>query len=105
MLALGTIYLVWGSSFLFTKIAVENLPPALFAGIRFVTAGGFVAFVRGLYGGGVAARHVGGIARIARRILRRGLADPPDRMATCDHRRFLHGVRQQWLEYLVHSIS
>ena len=39
MLALGTIYLVWGSSFLFTKIAVSNLPPALFSGIRFVTAG------------------------------------------------------------------
>src|SRR5258708_26427043 len=38
MLALGTIYLVWGSSFLFTKLAVANLPPALFSGIRFVTA-------------------------------------------------------------------
>ena len=25
---------MWGSSFLFTKIAVENLPPALFAGIQ-----------------------------------------------------------------------
>ncbi len=30
MLCLGTIYLVWGSSFLFTKIAVGTLPPALF---------------------------------------------------------------------------
>ncbi len=36
---MGTIYLVWGSSFLFTKIAVSNLPPALFSGIRFLTAG------------------------------------------------------------------
>jgi len=38
-LALGTIYLVWGSSFLFSKIAVNNLPPALFSAARFVTAG------------------------------------------------------------------
>ncbi len=36
-LALATVYLVWGSSFLFTKIAVTNLPPALFSGIRFVS--------------------------------------------------------------------
>src|SRR6201985_163277 len=38
-LCLLIVYLVWGSSFLFTKIAVTNLPPALFAGIRFITAG------------------------------------------------------------------
>jgi drug/metabolite transporter (DMT)-like permease len=36
---LTTVYLVWGSSFLFSKIAVANLPPALFSGIRFATAG------------------------------------------------------------------
>ena len=46
------IYLVWGSSFLFTKIAVENLPPALFAGIRFVTAGVLLALIAEFYGGG-----------------------------------------------------
>ena len=38
-LALATVYLVWGSSFLFTKIGVSHLPPALFAGVRFTTAG------------------------------------------------------------------
>jgi drug/metabolite transporter (DMT)-like permease len=38
-LCLATVYLVWGSSFLFTKIAVANLPPALFSGIRFSFAG------------------------------------------------------------------
>jgi drug/metabolite transporter (DMT)-like permease len=46
------VYLVWGSSFLFTKIAVENLPPALFAGIRFVTAGVLLALAAEFYGGG-----------------------------------------------------
>lgn len=51
VLCLGTVYLVWGSSFIFTKIAVENLPAALFAGIRFVTAGVLLALVAEFYGG------------------------------------------------------
>jgi drug/metabolite transporter (DMT)-like permease len=44
------VYLVWGSSFLFTKIAVENLPPALFAGVRFVTAGVLLALIAEIHG-------------------------------------------------------
>jgi drug/metabolite transporter (DMT)-like permease len=51
MLALCTIYLVWGSSFLFTKIAVGNLPPALFSGIRFVTAGTLLALIARIWSG------------------------------------------------------
>jgi drug/metabolite transporter (DMT)-like permease len=51
MLALGTIYLVWGSSFLFTKIAVTSLPPALFSGIRFVTAGTLLALIARVWTG------------------------------------------------------
>src|ERR1700728_196739 len=51
MLALGTIYVVWGSSFLFTKIAVTNLPPALFSGIRFVTAGTLLALIARFWSG------------------------------------------------------
>jgi drug/metabolite transporter (DMT)-like permease len=50
MLCLGTVYLVWGSSFLFTKIAVQNLPAALFAGIRFTTAGVLLAIIARTYG-------------------------------------------------------
>src|SRR5713226_8454910 len=42
---LATVYLVWGSSFLFTKIAVNNLPIALFSAIRFLTAGMVLAVV------------------------------------------------------------
>jgi len=45
MLSLSTVYLVWGSSFLFSKIAVTHLPAALFAGIRFVTAGVLLSLV------------------------------------------------------------
>lgn len=49
---LGIVYLVWGSAFLFTKIAVANLPPALLSGIRFVTAGVLLALVAEFYGRG-----------------------------------------------------
>ena len=46
-----TIYLVWGSTYLGIRIAVETLPPFLMAGVRFVVAGaliaGFLAFTRG----------------------------------------------------------
>jgi drug/metabolite transporter (DMT)-like permease len=52
VLALSTIYLVWGSSFLFSKIAVANLPPALFSGIRFATAGTLLALIARIWGGG-----------------------------------------------------
>jgi drug/metabolite transporter (DMT)-like permease len=45
------VYLVWGSSFIFTKIAVQNLPPALFAGVRFVTAGVLLAMFARTLGG------------------------------------------------------
>src|ERR1700686_1798726 len=51
MLALGTVYLVWGSSFLFTKLAVNNLPPALFSGVRFVTAGTVLALIASILSG------------------------------------------------------
>jgi drug/metabolite transporter (DMT)-like permease len=49
-LCLLIVYLVWGSSFLFTKIAVATLPPALFAGIRFVTAGVLLALIAEVHG-------------------------------------------------------
>jgi drug/metabolite transporter (DMT)-like permease len=51
ILCLGTVYLVWGSAFVFTKIAVANLPPALFAGVRFSTAGILLTLIACLYGG------------------------------------------------------
>ncbi len=47
----ATIYLVWGSTYLGIRIAVETLPPFLMAGARFLVAGailgGFIAFTRG----------------------------------------------------------
>ena len=45
VLCLAAVYLVWGSSFLFTKIAVTNLPIALFFAIRFIIAGTVLAAI------------------------------------------------------------
>ena len=50
-LALSTIYLVWGSSFLFSKIAVQSLPVALFSAVRFLTAGVLLALLAHFFGG------------------------------------------------------
>ena len=38
-LALGSIYVIWGSTYLAIRVAVETLPPFLMASARFVVAG------------------------------------------------------------------
>ena len=38
LLAFATVYLVWGSSYLAIRVGVQDLPPALFAGVRFIIA-------------------------------------------------------------------
>jgi drug/metabolite transporter (DMT)-like permease len=39
VLALGTVYVVWGSTYLGIRVAIETLPPMLMSGVRFMTAG------------------------------------------------------------------
>ncbi len=39
LLAFGIIYFVWGSTFIFIRIGVRELPPLLFAAMRFFPAG------------------------------------------------------------------
>jgi drug/metabolite transporter (DMT)-like permease len=39
VLCLTTVYLVWGTSYIATKVGVLNLPPLLFAGVRFILGG------------------------------------------------------------------
>lgn len=39
VLCLATVWLVWGSSYLATRIGVAHLPPLLFGGIRFLASG------------------------------------------------------------------
>src|SRR5919198_325106 len=38
-LALGALYIIWGSTYLAIRVAVRTLPPFLMAGARFVIAG------------------------------------------------------------------
>lgn len=38
-LALGIVYLVWGSTYLAIRFAIETIPPLLMAGTRFLVAG------------------------------------------------------------------
>lgn len=39
LLCFAIVYLVWGSSYLVTRIGVQELPPFLFGGVRFVIGG------------------------------------------------------------------
>ena len=45
LLAFVTVYLFWGSSFLATRIGVQQLPPLLFGGTRFVIAGSIMLLI------------------------------------------------------------
>jgi drug/metabolite transporter (DMT)-like permease len=42
VLAYAAIYLIWGSTFLAIRIAVESIPPLLMMGVRCVAAGGLL---------------------------------------------------------------
>jgi drug/metabolite transporter (DMT)-like permease len=39
LLAFAAVYLIWGSTYLFIRFAIETVPPFLVGGIRFVLAG------------------------------------------------------------------
>lgn len=41
-LALGTVYVVWGSTYLAIRVMVEDIPPLVGAGVRFLIAGGIL---------------------------------------------------------------
>jgi drug/metabolite transporter (DMT)-like permease len=49
--ALGVVYIVWGSTYLAIRIMVEQMPPLVSAGLRFLTAGILVAAVLATRGG------------------------------------------------------
>ena len=38
--ALWTVYIVWGSTYLAIRFAVESIPPLIMSGTRFLAAGG-----------------------------------------------------------------
>src|SRR5262249_52750128 len=46
--AFGLVYVLWGSTYLGIRIAIETIPPFLMAGVRFLIAGVILyAFARG----------------------------------------------------------
>jgi drug/metabolite transporter (DMT)-like permease len=46
--ALGAVYLIWGSTYLAIRVMVEDVPPLLAAGARFLLAGAILLVVLGL---------------------------------------------------------
>ena len=47
--SLAAVYLIWGSTFLFTKVAVTHLPIALYTAVRFLTAGSLLALMARIF--------------------------------------------------------
>lgn len=41
-IALGSVYFLWGSTYLGIRVAVETIPPYLMTGVRYMTAGGLL---------------------------------------------------------------
>ena len=54
--ALGTVYVVWGSTYLAIRIMVETMPPLLGAGVRFAAAGAVFWAVLRVRGGAARVR-------------------------------------------------
>jgi drug/metabolite transporter (DMT)-like permease len=45
LLAFASVYLIWGSTYLFMRFAVETLPPVAVAGVRYLLAGLLLALI------------------------------------------------------------
>lgn len=41
-IALGAVYIIWGSTYLAIRVGLETMPPFLMAGVRFLVAGGLL---------------------------------------------------------------
>ena len=54
--AMGSVYLIWGSTYLAIRFAIETIPPFLMAAIRFLIAGGILYLIRRSRGDGVPSR-------------------------------------------------
>jgi len=48
--ALGIVYVVWGSTYLAIRVAIDTLPPFLMAATRFLIAGGVLLGIAALHG-------------------------------------------------------
>jgi len=64
VLALLAVYVVWGSTYLAIRIALEGFPPFLMAGLRFLLAGGVLYLVLRLRGAPAPRRQQWGSAAL-----------------------------------------
>jgi drug/metabolite transporter (DMT)-like permease len=73
--ALWTVYLVWGSTYLAIKVAVDTLPPVLSAGARFLAAGALLLAILAALGRGVrvTGRELAGSALLGAALLTFGV--------------------------------
>lgn len=62
--ALAIVYVVWGSTYLGIKVAIETIPPLLMASARFLSAGVLLYAWSGLRGAGRASRREWGAAAV-----------------------------------------
>ena len=67
--AMISVYLIWGSTYLAIRFAIETIPPFLMAGIRFLIAGGILYGVRRGQGDAVPSRREWRSAAIAGTLL------------------------------------
>lgn len=58
-LALGTVYILWGSTYLGIKYAIDTIPPLLMGSLRFLVAGG-VLYLLAIRSGDTSGDRVGG---------------------------------------------
>ncbi|MEA2693774.1 MAG: hypothetical protein QOJ16_3161, partial [Acidobacteriota bacterium] len=49
--AMGLVYVIWGSTYLAIRFAVQTLPPLTMSGVRFLIAGGLLYGWSALRGG------------------------------------------------------
>ena len=71
--AFAAIYLIWGSTYLGIRFAIETIPPFLMGGVRFMLAGA--------------------ILYLSHALARTATPDTPPVAEHCDRRRFSHTWR------------
>lgn len=57
--AFAIVYVIWGSTYLFIRLASETIPPLLMAGVRFLIAGAILAAISSRAGGDGKADPIG----------------------------------------------
>ena len=74
-LAWAVVCLVWGTTYLAIRIALETIPPALIGGLRFTFAGALLLLVLGLKGESLPApRRWTGLAQLTSQASTRALS-------------------------------